>query len=462
MRGVRRMVDAFEDVPLIAPPPAKSREEIPDNPFELVTRVLTQMPYLKLENRARDGAILTFWVGREEDARSILQDKQGIWLKGPQTGEPFKSIVPMHMIAVEGDQHKRLRMTGQRVLNEQVRDRLLVIAFEQAERLATKLRLEAAKPFIMTDIDRRIRSCALDIISCGIFGTSWNAIDDYSESNPKAWALAQLMYVLHWRVTDLSERGWRKEPWGSGDAKPHLDVLVPFIQDEIRKKRRAPEGDDCMLAEWIRDNPDLSDFELENLSMTFLTMGHENVATAISWTLIQLAENLDAQALVREQVLASGVTAKPPSSVQWKDLSKLGLVEHAFLESSRLFPSVPVVSRVASRDTQVGSITVPANTEVVVNLYGLNRNKAVYRDANKFACPHRAIQADHYYSFGGGSRMCVGRPLSNVESKAIVTTILANFHLESASSKPTKPRNYVSFRPGDHAIRLTLLPKPAL
>ena len=101
------------------------------------------------------------------------------------------------------------------------------------------------------------------------------------------------------------------------------------------------------------------DSELENLCLTFLTMGHENVATAITWTLIMLADNPDSQQIVRTEALSSNVTRKASGEISWLlELNKLSKLEQSFLEASRfkLYPSGPVVTRVAEKEMVVGNI----------------------------------------------------------------------------------------------------------
>lgn len=132
-----------------------------------------------------------------------------------------------------------------------------------------------------------MRAFSLDIISSAVFGEAWNALDDYSgelrkhpaihkltpkyvESNPKAFALSEAMHTLHWRVTDLNQREWRQDP-GSGGLRETLAPLHSFIQQSIEERKKSPKAD--MLSFWITEHPQLNDDELQNLCLTFLTMG---------------------------------------------------------------------------------------------------------------------------------------------------------------------------------------------
>ncbi len=447
------------------------------NPYEalMVLQRVAGSPLLVVDTSAADGPVRIVMVSDAGEARRVLADSS--LLKGPQTSEPFMSVVPQHLIAVEGAAHARLRKVAVAVLNDQVRGRLSGIALQHARTLVGQLRERSAgRAVVVRDLDRLVRAMALDTISEGIFGTPWGAIADYSPSNAKAHALAQLMYVLHARVTDLTDRRWR-EPGAQGgsedEAATWRRVLVPFVRAEISSARAGAGAGagagaaESMLREWIEQEPSLSDAELESLCLTFLTMGHENISSGIVWTLVQLAENPVAQDSVRAQVARSAFWRKECAGELngeagvFEALAELTLVEQAFLESARLYPSVAVISRMATTDTVVAGYRIPAGTEIVFNLYGLNRDTEAWgEDAAQFVCPRsKPIQLDDpsYWSFGAGARPCVGRPLSGVESKAVVATLLMAFSLTSASGQKVQANNLVSLRPGQHAIRLTPL-----
>merc|ERR1719329_1864087 len=136
------------------------------------------------------------------------------------------------------------------------------------------------------DIDRCCRAFALDVVSELLFGESWQAQRDYTkEGNVKAWALGELMYVLHWRVTDFSDTAWRQERY-DGRGGELLNILEGFVRGEIEHHRQLCEANtprDDILTLLLQHEPSLDVSEIVSCCMTFLTMGHENVASAIAW-----------------------------------------------------------------------------------------------------------------------------------------------------------------------------------
>ena len=163
---------------------------------------------------------------RQVAISAVLLDEDGIWLKGKSTFEPFSSIVPKHLISLEGEESTRLRGTAQRCLGEHLRPRLLKVASAAASRLASSLErpVGQAAAEIGPQFDALVRQTALEIISEGLFGAGegWraaeagNAVSDScscgNRSRPLlAKALSGMMHELHWRLTDLTAREWRTD-----------------------------------------------------------------------------------------------------------------------------------------------------------------------------------------------------------------------------------------------------------
>jgi len=391
-----------------------------------------------------DGEVETIFVNDQNAMHEILNDDSGLWVKGPSTFEPFRSIVEKHLIAIEGDLHKKLRRAAQEALGEQIHSRAVSIAMKHASRLAEKLQVLK----VVDNLDKLVRATSLDIISEMLFSEPWNALDDCSESNEKAFALSQLMVVLHFRVVDLTIREWRKQPSATGDAEPFANTLHSFIEQEIGKGDR--EGKKDMLSVWLAD-PSLSMDEVKNLCLTFLTMGHENVGTAIAWTLLKLAENPDAQEEIRTEIDSLGIFSKP--SLEWNDLMRLKTIENAFMESIRLMPSVAALTRMPRRDTVVSGMKIPSGSECIFNIFGSHRETEIWGvEADKFDMHRRnhGWDPDSFYSFGAGQRRCVGMPLSSIESKAVVGMILWRGKITSSGNVPVEGINFVSLRPGPH------------
>jgi len=445
-----------------------------DDPFDPMAPTLfihssLESPIYKFNMKSSEGPVISVWLNDDNEAKRILLNEEGIWRKGPQTYEPFHSLVPRHLIGLEGEYHTKMRARAQGALGDALAEGRIPGKL-MGERLIQGIQsllaapkpstipmswmgnigtLNGAKVFVTTQLDKMLRSTALDIVSTAVFGQRWNVMDDYSSTNVKADTLAKVMAELHWRVADFAERKWRydarQEPAG-----PLLDVLDAFVLDQIEQSRARvakSQENTCMLDSWTRDDT-LTTEEVRNLCMTFLTMGSENVSTGLSWCAVCLAQDQKAQDEARKS----------------KDA-----LTNAFHEAVRLFPSVPVLTRMALTDTELCGYQIPRCTEVVVNIYAIHRNPAVWgENAQEFLpsrCPFVSTNGPpDAFPFGGGARSCIGRPLTMHELHNVVLPLFQNFRLvavkpgknpgeyeEDTETKVT-PHNFVSLRIGRHMI----------
>jgi cytochrome P450 len=445
----------FTAIPLIQARASGARtlQDQPFNPWEipgLVHKQLDSKIYRMVVHTPNEGAIESVWISDEDEARRVLANTEGIWRKGPQTFEPFSSLVPKHLISLEGEEHALVRAAAQTALSDCIVDGLIPRqAALVGSKLVGKLRdclikqqpcwfaVKEGDMAVCTQVDKMFRGAALDIVSFAVFGESWNALDDYSPTNPMADALAKVMHELHWRVVDMTNREWRRTPSmePAGSLLNKLDAFIESQIDSALQRGTSRTAETCMLDVWVR-NPNLSR-ELVRNCLTFLTMGHENVASGMAWTLLCLAHNQPAQDVVA-------------SSGKKEDL------DVAFHEAVRLFPSVAGLTRMNMVKTSLCGYEIPRMTEVAVGTYEMHRLETRWgANANEFApsrCPAVSTQGPpDAFPFGVGARSCIGRPLSMVELHALVGALVREFRVVLLSDMP-KPTNFVSLRPGPHKV----------
>jgi cytochrome P450 len=351
-----RSIPHFETQP--SPASARTAHPPPFNPWALNAVLHEQLESPKIYRmtmHAADGDVESVWINDEAAAREVLQNRNGNWRKGPQTFEPFSSLVPKHLIALEGEEHQLLRASAQAALGDFIADgtisriaqsvgaRLVRMCERAAAAVGTAPTKGAAEVWfasrgtynshpvaLCSQVDKMFRAAALEIVSQALFGKSWGSLEDYSASNKLSDALARTMHELHWRVGDFSDREWRRNS-RAGAAGELLDTLDAFIEQEIDASRlSAARNASCMLDAWTRDAK-LSRDQVRNLCLTFLTMGHENIASGLAWVTLCLAHDEQAQQRVR--------------AGNRQDL------ETAFFEAMRLFPSVAGLTRTSDVDT---------------------------------------------------------------------------------------------------------------
>jgi cytochrome P450 len=319
----------FEQIPTLPEFKAKPRPE-PINFYEPMVAVHNALgPILNFADRV--------WISDSAAIAEVLSSDR--WVKGKSTVEPFQSIVPLHLISLEGELHQRLRSTATKALNySQLKESLYPIIVDETRAFMAKLE----RSNLLHQLDKHCRAFSLDVISTALFTRGWGAQgapkEGQNENTPtqferNAQNLSQAMECLHWRISDLTDDGWRKDRM-EGSYGPALSELEDWVANEVRSRRSSladqasasdhasdqasgkasdqasdqahassggasvgggtpvggrghmsvgnmSVGGEDLLGKMMNNDRALDDWELTQLCLTFLTMGHENVASAI-------------------------------------------------------------------------------------------------------------------------------------------------------------------------------------
>jgi len=132
----------------------------------------------------------------------------------------------------------------------------------------------------------------------------------------------------------------------------------------------------------------------------------------------------------------------PKRSITLDDLEKLRYCEAIIKETSRIRPTVSMVSRYSSQPDEVAGYKWPSDVLFILYVRGINNNPLYWKDPEKFI-PERfydpqEIENQHKNSFsmfGGGPRMCLGRKVAIIELKTLLASLYRKFDVELADMK---------------------------
>lgn len=160
-----------------------------------------------------------------------------------------------------------------------------------------------------------------------------------------------------------------------------------------------------------------TDMEIFNMCSTLITAGQETTSTLIMncvWRLLQDRGSLW-EALVAEPALA----------------------EIAVEESVRLDPPVLGQFRTATQPVEIHGETLPQGAKLMFSLAAANRDEALFERPDEFRLDRSKSELRRHLSFGSGSHMCVGAPLSRMDSRIAVQRLaerLPSLRLEADGS----------------------------
>ena len=119
----------------------------------------------------------------------------------------------------------------------------------------------------------------------------------------------------------------------------------------------------------------------------------------------------------------------------------------------RLYPSLPLMSRMCAEDVEVGGLNVTKGTFVFIPIYAIHRHRLLWDDPDVFDpdrfSPERSAGRHRfaYLPFGAGPRVCIGQAFAQTETVAILATLVRGATLEPDPGHRIRPLMRVSMRP---------------
>jgi cytochrome P450 len=200
-------------------------------------------------------------------------------------------------------------------------------------------------------------------------------------------------------------------------ARAMLDEIIYGLID--RRRRDATQRSDALTmllqARDAETGYRPSDEQIRDEIMTLFMAGHETTANALTWALVALAQNPDADAAASEAAVR-------------RDRESLN---RTIKEVLRLYPPAWIVGRETLRDvTLVDGSRILAKTTVFMAPLILHRRPDLFADPQRFE-PDRWKRGDPpafaYVPFGGGARRCIGEEFALREMTIVLETLIRRF-----------------------------------
>ncbi|WP_067821060.1 cytochrome P450 [Nocardia inohanensis] len=296
----------------------------------------------------------------------------------------------------------------------------------------------------------RMNDLTLDVIMRVVFGLS--DAGRRAELAPRLRQIVNLnpIVFLGWKYPRLERFG----PWKRfRETQQAVDAL---IYREIATRRADPDLDQRtdvlsrLLAVGSGENPSdapLSDAELRDQLITLLLAGHETTASALSWTLHELAADPAIQETARR-------AAREGDAKYLEAVLKEGMRRHTVIAAT---------GRKLTRDMTIGGIDLPRGTVVSTSILLAHRSTGNYPDATAFR-PERFLDGsvghNAWLPFGGGVRRCIGAGFSLMEGTEVLRAVLTRYRLAvpaGRANERAKIRNITHVPAHGAPIRVTAL-----
>ncbi|CAN6247791.1 unnamed protein product [Urochloa humidicola] len=223
---------------------------------------------------------------------------------------------------------------------------------------------------------------------------------------------------------------------GGGGFRPYLDSLLEL---------QVPDGDDNDDGRNARRRL-LTDQEIAFLVWEFLGAGISGTVTCLEWTLAHLAAEPEIQNMLRRELIAVAgdhPQSKTGSTAGSDDLLRLPYLHAVVLESLRLHPPLPFVSREVKAEgvaaTVGGDAVVPPGGAAPVSfvLGAIGRDREVWTYPDEFR-PERFLEGGEgggvslvpgpkeikMMPFGAGRRHCSGVAMGMAHVKCFLAELV--------------------------------------
>ncbi|CAI5477169.1 unnamed protein product [Closterium sp. Yama58-4] len=204
---------------------------------------------------------------------------------------------------------------------------------------------------------------------------------------------------------------------------------------------------DCAAVMWDEVRPSFF-----HPSLPPIPSGHETTAKLLTWTVYLLARYPEWQRRVREE---GDRRRGGGGKVTWEQVGRLSEMHMVLLETLRLFPPTPAITREASKDVSLGPYSLPAGTRITMAIAlvhsdprfwgkdALEFNPARFKDGIQGACSHPQA----FLPFSAGPRDCIGSNFALSEAKVVLAHMVSRLEWELSPTYVHLPTMGIALSP---------------
>ncbi len=254
--------------------------------------------------------------------------------------------------------------------------------------------------------------------------------------NPKRPIFRAILLLFPLLRQDLGPRS----PWGSYlRLRQEMDDL---IYAEIQKRRSLADQSrndilSLMMAARDEAGEPMTDLEIRDELMTLLVAGHETTASSLAWALYWIHHQPEVREKLLQELDSLGDNKDPNA------IFRLPYLNAVCSETMRLYPVAMLgLNRLVKSPLEIADYKFDPGTILVPCIYLSHHREDIYPNSKQFQ-PDRFLERQftpsEYLPFGGGNRRCIGMAFALFEMKLVLATVLSNWQMKLADTKPVLP-----------------------
>lgn len=269
--------------------------------------------------------------------------------------------------------------------------------------------------------------------------------EQFSVNAEKLWTLMWRRIYQPWLQLDFTYR-WTDR---FREEKQRIRKIREFSEEIYEARESSAQNTNLKTLEMAPGSGEMLINRLERMTFqtheidreillsnidTFLFASNDTTSNVMCTTLLMLAMHPQVQERVSREI--SEVVSTEHISVE--DLSKLVYLEMVIKESMRLVPVGSILGRICEKELRVDDWTIPAGTEIVIPIFKLHRNKAIWGerseefDPDNFL-PERCAKRHPYayIPFSGGIRNCIGMKYAYMSLKIVLAKLIRRYRFST-------------------------------
>lgn len=228
------------------------------------------------------------------------------------------------------------------------------------------------------------------------------------------------------------------------------EKLREHFRGFIREHEKTFDGDNIrdfldlylkVQSEGGSEKEGITEDHMFRLQLDLFVAGTHTTSTNLTWFFLYMLHHTDVQRKCHKEIMSVVGTDR---AVTLRDRASLPYCNAAIHEVIRLASVVPTtMPHRVTEEVELGGFTLPVDSIVIFNLHSANMDPT-YWDRPKEFRPQRWLDTDHgtftmyddFMPFGMGPRVCIGKPLAQMELFLFVTNFLQRFTFSKDVGEP--------------------------
>jgi cytochrome P450 len=323
-----------------------------------------------------------------------------------------------------------------------------------------RLTIDSATEFLFgQSIQSQVPSTAEVGMGNGQF--NWNSLADAFDRGTAVLGARARLSGLYWLINPSQFKDDCKE------VHRFADYFVNLALQQTSEPVGEEKSKYVFLRELAKVNKD--PIELRSQLLNILLAGRDTTAGLLGWTCWNLARHPSIYNRLRTTIIEAFGTYNNPHQISFSSLKSCTYLQHVLKETLRLFPSVPLNARQATRDTTLPlgggpdgtcPVYIKKGQEIGYSVYVMQRREDLWgKDAaifNPDRWADRKMVGWEYLPFNGGPRICLGQQFALTEVGYVLTRLIQKFdRMENCDPRDEPIHHYsVTSAPKQVLVRL--------